>query len=128
MSSLEAFFSDKEPTTPCLFLSENREDYYNPKVDSETHLRIKLAIYAYSYEFDSFSIVSDAEFDKLCSTVDFNINTRRPDLDKWFRENFTPYTGQWIHNHPELSSIKEIYEKFYKNYKTLKKKKANRKS
>jgi NAD-dependent DNA ligase len=90
---------------------------YNPIVDAETRLRIKVALYAYTYEYEAVSLVSDGEFDELCSRINLEISTRRPDLDKWFRENFSAYTGQWIHNHPELHKLKQIYEAYYKNGK-----------
>lgn len=109
MSSLDAFFDDEEKEKP--------PRHCNPFVDNEIRLRIKLAVYAYAYEFETTSLISDAEFDRLCGLVDLDIDTRRPDLDKWFRENFSPHTGQWIHSHPELHLIKKIYEKFYKSSK-----------
>jgi hypothetical protein len=97
---------------------------YNPIVDAETRLRIRVALYAYTYEYEAVSLVSDAEFDDLCSQINLDIDTRRSDLDKWFREHFTPYTGQWIHNHPELHKLKQIYEAYYKHGK---KTRSNRK-
>lgn len=102
MSSLESFFGE-----------EDNSSLYTPEIDAETRLRIKVALYAYSYEFQSVSLVSDGEFDALCYKVNLNQKTRRPDLDEWFRNNFEPHTGQWIHKHPELEKIKSIYERFH---------------
>lgn len=128
MSSLEAFFEEDGEETSLLFgkpMTARREAAldryqrmqarkYNPVVDAETRLRIKVALYAYAYEYESDALVSDAEFDDLCSKVNLDVNTRRPDLDKWFRAEFDPYTGQWIHNHPELHIIKRIYNSYYR--------------
>jgi len=94
--SLEAFFEE-----PVLFCKE-------------THRRIKLSIAAYAYEFESDSIMSDGDFDEMCAKVDLSVNTSRSDMDKWFRENFQPHTGQWIVNHPDLKRIKQLYERHYK--------------
>ena len=33
------------------------------------------------------------------------IDTNRPDLDLFFRENFTPDTGNWVTMHPEKEKL-----------------------
>ena len=93
--SLEQFFD--EPEVP-----------YNPIVDAETKNRIKISIAAYAYELLGHSIISDAEFDELAKKIDVSIDTRRPDMDRWFRENFQSHTGMWIHNHPEKNRIRYL--------------------
>jgi hypothetical protein len=30
-------------------------------------------------------------------------------LDRFFKREFAPHTGQWIHKHPELSKLKAMY-------------------
>jgi len=35
-------------------------------------------------------------------------------MDNFFKTEFNPSTGQWIHKHPELDKIKIIYHKYYK--------------
>jgi len=82
-------------------------------VELETRRRIRVAVYAYAYECAADSIVSDDVFDLECYQVDLSVHTNRPDLDVWFRENFQPDTGMWIHTHPELKSIKALYERYY---------------
>ena len=86
---------------------------YNETVDAETRRRIRLSVYAYAYEFRNKSLVDDGEFDAMCGKVDLAVDTRRPDLDGWFRKNFDPSTGLWIHDHPELDKIKNLYDQFY---------------
>ena len=81
----------------------------------ETHRRIRLSVAAYAYEFESDPIMSDGDFDEMCSKVDLSVNTSRPDMDKWFRENFDKSTGQGIHTHPELNRIQQLYEKHYRS-------------
>ena len=126
MSSLESFLNyEGEDVLPRKTTMHNEaviERYkrikarkYNPIIDNETRIRIKVALYAYAYEYEATSLVSDAEFDSLCYQIDLNVNTRRPDLDTWFRKYFQPHTGQWIHNHPELEKIKSIYHRYYHN-------------
>lgn len=75
----------------------------------QKQLRIKLLIYAYAYECENDPLVSDAYFDKLCEDVDLEEATDRPDLDKWFKDNFDKSTGMWVRKFPELGRIKQIY-------------------
>jgi hypothetical protein len=95
-----------------------------PRAD-ERRNRIRLSVAAYAYEFDSNSIMSDGDFDELAMKINPELSTvedyymaegrkRTEALDKFFREEFQPDTGQWIHKHPELEKIKAIYEKHYK--------------
>ena len=86
---------------------------YSETIDRETRNRIKLAIYAYAYEFMNDSVVSDGEFDEMARNIDLSINTRRPDMDAWFRKEFEPDTGQWVHKHPQLNKIAELYKRYY---------------
>lgn len=91
---------------------------YTPsEVEIETRRRIRLAVAAYAYEFENDSIMTDAEFDDEAKTVNLSVRTQRHDLDEWFIKNFTPHTGSWIHQHPELDKIKHIYQTCYKNRK-----------
>lgn len=58
-------------------------------------------------------MVPDHIFDREACLVDLSIDTGRPDLDNWFRANFSPDTGMWIRNHPELGKIKGLYKHGY---------------
>ena len=83
-------------------------------VEIERRNRIKLAVAAYAYEFDSNSIMSDADFDSLSKTINTDTDTGHSVLDQFFRTEFHTDTGQWIHKHPELEKVKQLYLKFYK--------------
>lgn len=98
-------------------MARNRlfDDIARTAVEVETNRRIKLAVWAYAYEFADDSIVPDEVFDHECRMVDLTINTGRPDLDAWFRKEFNPSTGVWIHKHPELNRVKDLYFKYYRN-------------
>lgn len=82
----------------------------------ETRNRITLSLYAYAYEFDNTSIVTDSMFDELSLIINPNEKTNNKKLDKFFKQHFQPCTGMWIHKHPELEKIKNIYEKYFKKY------------
>lgn len=87
---------------------------HRTKASKETRKRIVLTVAAYAYEFDSNSIISDADYDELSRQVDLSIDTARPDLDAFWRKEFHPDTGQWIHDHPELDKVKQTYERWMK--------------
>ena len=89
------------------------EEVWGTGVEKQVRLRIKLSVAAYAYEKCDESIMSDAEFDKQCLLVDPSIETGNKKLDNFFKKKFDPSTGQWIHKHPELDKIAELYKKYY---------------
>lgn len=78
-------------------------------VHQERRLRIRLSLAAYAYEVFSDPIMSDAEYDRLSQEVDLTAVTGRDDLDRWWRENFSPDTSLWIHKHPEKQKLEALY-------------------
>jgi hypothetical protein len=86
-----------------------RNSIYTPEACEQRRVRIRLALAAYAYEFDSTSIIPDAEYDELSLKVDLDVETGAPDLDWFFTEEFHTDTGQWIHDHPELEKVKALY-------------------
>lgn len=84
--------------------------YYPTRIETERRKRIKLTVWAYAYEIANNPIATDEEFDRLAESIDTTINTGR--LDDWWRQNFQPHTGMWIHKHPELNLVRRIYEQF----------------
>ena len=100
--SLEDFFVEEEKTT------------WGSQIEKQIRLRIQLSVAAYAYEMCDESIMSDSDFDQKCLLVDPSIETGNKKMDKFFKEEFNPSTGQWIHKHPELSGIIAIYKNFYK--------------
>jgi hypothetical protein len=79
-------------------------------VERERHRRIKLSVAAYAYEVHSTSIMSDAAFDKLALEINVAISTENAIIDKFFQDEFNPYTGQWIHKHPNKDGLEKIYK------------------
>jgi len=57
--------------------------------------------------------MTDSEYDSLSLKVDTSIKTGNKKLDKFFKDNFDPSTGQWIHTHPELERIEQLYNKLF---------------
>lgn len=62
----------------------------------QKNIRIRLAIYAMSYECYNHSLVADNVFDMLAKEVDTSVSTDRPDLDAWYKEHYTEHSGMWI--------------------------------
>lgn len=88
--------------------------HYRTCVEIERHRRIRMAVAAYAYEFLDRPIISDSEFDEECRKIDPSVDTGRPELDYFFRTEFHPDTGSWIHKHPELEKVAQTYERWYK--------------
>lgn len=90
------------------------KDVWGSRVEVERRLRIQLAVAAFAYEFKDNPIVSDADFDKMCQQVDVSIDTGNSVMDNFFQKHFDPSTGQWIHKHPYITKISNLYETYYK--------------
>lgn len=75
---------------------------------NQKKIRTKAAICAIAYERFSASLISDAEYDYLCRQIDVSVATDRPDLDDWFREHYTDYSGVCFMNHPDYDRLEEI--------------------
>lgn len=104
--NLEQFFEDASETEV--------SQAWGSIVEVEIRNRIRVAVYAYAYEIENESLVSDAEFDILCTTIKPKMKTGHSRVDTFFRNHFDPSTGQWVHKHPELEKIATIYKHFYK--------------
>jgi len=96
--------------------AERREldlgDWGSP-IELETRRRIRVSIAAYAYEVLDRPIMTDTEFDKLAQSIDRRRGTCHPIMDEFFITQFSPMTGMWIHNHPELARIKSLYQLHY---------------
>lgn len=86
-----------------------------PSFNKEIRNRIRLSVYAYAYEFEDDSLISDTEFDSLCIQINPSESTGNRKMDNFFKKHFDPSTGMWIRKHPDLNGIKRVYEKYYKN-------------
>lgn len=79
-----------------------------PDVQTERRRRIRVALAAYAYEIADAPIMSDADFDALARSINPATSTGNDTLDRFFREQFSPHTGQWVHKHPGISRLAEI--------------------
>lgn len=74
----------------------------------EIRRRINVAVWAYAYEIENDPLVDDATFDREALLVRPEITTDYPLLDRFFQTEFAPYTGQWVHRHPDKPGLKRI--------------------
>lgn len=79
----------------------------------ERRNRIRLSVAAFAYEVVGESIMSDDEFDALARSIRPSVATGKFNLDAFFLSRFSPDTGMWIHQHPELAKIERLYYKHY---------------
>jgi len=76
----------------------------------ERKKRMNVLLWAYAYEMRDDSLVDDFHFDRVCREIDLSIDTDRPDLDEWFRDNFDPCTGSWIYYYPHTAALELKYD------------------
>ena len=72
--------------------------------------RLLAAAYVYEITYDS-PIMSDPEFDQQCLAVDLSLGVD-PATDVWWRENFKPSTGMWIHRYKDTEELDRLVKKF----------------
>lgn len=80
--------------------------------ERERRRRILVAVAAYAYEIKNNPIWSDARFDKECLRINLKQSTGNKAMDRWFKHNFDPSTGMWVHNHPDRKGLLRIYKLF----------------
>lgn len=78
---------------------------WGSEVERERKRRIDVAAWAYAYEVQDDPIVDDATFDRQAALIRPDLATGHPRLDAFFRTEFSPHTGQWIHRHPERHKL-----------------------
>lgn len=84
-------------------------------IEIERRNRIRLCVACYAYEFGFDQTMTDVAWDALAKSIRPNMMTGHRVMDKFFREEFKDYTGQWIHAHPELDGIARLYQNHYLN-------------
>lgn len=92
--------------------AERRElelaDWGSP-IEIERRRRIRIAIATFAYEVLDRPVMSDAEWDQLAQSIDPAVGTGHFELDEFFVARFSPMTGMWIHDHPELDKVRSLY-------------------
>lgn len=83
---------------------------YEPtEEETERRKRIRAALAAYAYEVKADPIMTDAEYDALCLSINLEVETGNDELDFFFETEFEPDTGLWIYNHPEFDKLEKLY-------------------
>lgn len=82
-------------------------------MEQERRNRIRIALWAYAYEAGD-PIVEDDVYDKIAKGINTDVTTDRPDIDKFFKENYASNTGMWVYQHPEIEKIKALYQRYDK--------------
>lgn len=82
--------------------------------NEEIRNRIIVAVAAYAYEIENAPIMSDGDFDILALRIKPEKQTGDEVLDDFFRSNFDPSTGLWIHSHPSMNGIRSAWIRNFK--------------
>lgn len=83
-------------------------------IEREVRRRIQVSVAAYGYEFENKSVMLDRHWDEMAQQINPQMGTCHPLIDEFFATEFSPMTGMWIHKHPELGRIKELFENYYR--------------
>lgn len=83
-------------------------------VERERRLRIRSALWAWAYEKYDSPLVSDSKFDEECKAINPSVDTNNKIMDEFFRNSFSPHTGQWVHDHPEKDKLDKLYHRINK--------------
>ena len=81
--------------------------------NQEIRNRIRVSVAAYAYEYLNQAIMSDADFDELCKSINPALTTGNAKLDIFFQDCFSADTGMWIHKHPEKDKLKSICSNYF---------------
>jgi len=79
----------------------------------ERRRRIQISVATYAYEIADRPLMTDAEWDVLAAKIDRRMGTAHPLVDEFFAREFSPMTGMWIHNHPELAGIERLFNRYW---------------
>lgn len=101
------------------FLEGATPKSWGSEVEIERRRRIKVALWAWSYENYADTLVDDATFDAECSKINPAIKTGHKVMDDFFATEFAAFTGQWIHKHPELDKLDLLYHRIKKGQPKL---------
>ena len=84
-------------------------------IERQVRIRIVVSVAAYAYEIANSPLMGDYQWDWMAQQINPEMGTCHPLLDEFFAAHFSPMTGMWIHDHPELDKIAAIYERYYAN-------------
>lgn len=85
-------------------------------LEREVRRRIQVSVGAYAYEIANAPLFSDNTWDSMAQLINPRMGTYHPLLDEFFATQFSPMTGMWIHDHPELEAIKRTHDRYYTLY------------
>lgn len=80
------------------------------EMEIEKRKRINVALWAYAYEVRNDSIVTDGEFDRVALEINVFARTDNEEMDTFFQWEFSPDTGVWVHQHPNIAGLERIYK------------------
>lgn len=83
-------------------------------IEQEVRRRISVSVAAYAYEVKDNPFMTDRQYDHLAELVNPRRGTCHPLLDEFFATKFSPMTGMWIHEHPEIAGIERIYARYHR--------------
>jgi hypothetical protein len=81
------------------------------EVEIDRKRRMDVALWAYAYEYENVSLVTDFEYDREAALIRPEMDTGHAVLDEFFRTEFAPHTGMWVRSHPERHKLAALYRR-----------------
>ena len=79
----------------------------------ERDRRNVVSVAAYAREVAGTPIMSLPQWHYHAEQIDRSLGTAHPVLDEFFRSRFSPMSGVWVREHPELPTIQRTFERYY---------------
>lgn len=83
-----------------------------PDLRAEIWRRRQLASVTFGIELRGVSIMLASDWHNLASRVDRRRGTCDPLLDEFWATRFSPMTTKWIHDHPLLDEVAEVFDRY----------------
>lgn len=88
-------------------MSEPDKTLWDSKEEKEKHRRIQVSVAAFASQKMNLTLYSDAKYFELAYQIDLTVDTGNVKLDNFFRDNFVPFSKDWIWDHPEQEALRE---------------------
>lgn len=83
------------------------------RYEIERDRRNVISVATFASEIADTPIWRPSQWSYHAEKIDREIGTGHPVLDEFFRYQFSPMSGVWIHEHPELATIESTFTRYY---------------
>lgn len=74
--------------------------------------RKQLASVTFGIELRGVSIMLESDWDRIAARIEPRVGTGNLLIDDFFAGCFSPMTTSWIHRHPELDKVGQLFDRY----------------